>query len=56
MANPLNIDASPAQMETALAAFRQTYPNFDQTHALDDLRASDYARLERVSVGRLPDV
>ena len=46
MANPLNIDASPAQMETALAAFRQTYPNFDQTDALDDLRASDYARLD----------
>lgn len=34
-------------MEEALAAFRQHYPTFDTTHSLDELRATEYARLDR---------
>ncbi|HVU66886.1 MAG TPA: hypothetical protein VHD63_07155 [Ktedonobacteraceae bacterium] len=35
-----------APLEAALAAFRQQYPGFDSTHILDELRATDYARLD----------
>src|SRR5437763_10146935 len=35
-----------APHEAALAAFRQTFPTFDTTHALDTLRATEYARLD----------
>src|SRR5690242_21623286 len=38
--------ASLAPQEEALAAFRQQYPAFDSTHILDELRATDYARLD----------
>jgi selenocysteine lyase/cysteine desulfurase len=35
-----------APLEEALAAFRQQYPTFDTTHVLDELRVTDYARLD----------
>lgn len=35
-----------APQQEALAAFRQQYPTFDTTHILDELRATDYARLD----------
>ncbi len=38
--------AQLAPMEIALAAFRQQFPTFDSTHALDTLRATQYARLD----------
>ncbi len=34
-------------MESALAAFRQAYPAFDGTSQLDELRATEYARLDK---------
>ncbi|HLV98175.1 MAG TPA: aminotransferase class V-fold PLP-dependent enzyme [Ktedonobacterales bacterium] len=37
---------STAQMDAALATFRQQYPAFEDTRLLDDLRATDYARLD----------
>ena len=38
--------AQLAPMEIALATFRQQFPTFDSTHALDTLRATQYARLD----------
>jgi molybdenum cofactor sulfurtransferase len=38
--------ASLAPLEEALAAFRQQYPTFDTTRVLDELRVTDYARLD----------
>jgi molybdenum cofactor sulfurtransferase len=38
---------STAQMEAALAAFRQQYPAFERTRLLDELRATEYARLDQ---------
>ena len=35
-----------APLEEALAAFRQQYPTFDPTRVLDELRVTDYARLD----------
>lgn len=43
------IDERPADTvarTAALAAFRGAYPAFDATRALDDLRATEYARLD----------
>lgn len=40
-------DELTAPMEKAFAAFEQMYPSFTATQVLDDLRASDYARLDR---------
>ena len=37
---------SPAAMQQALEAFRRQYPDYDATAVLDELRASDYARLD----------
>ncbi len=37
---------STAQMDDALAAFRRAYPDFDSTSRLDDLRATEYKRLD----------
>ena len=34
-------------MDSALAAFRRSYPAFDTTRKLDELRATEYARLDR---------
>ncbi len=39
------IDA--ADFDGALAAFRRAYPAFDTTRVLDELRAREYARLDR---------
>jgi len=36
-----------APMDTAFEAFRQAYPAFDTTRQLDELRATEYARLDR---------
>jgi molybdenum cofactor sulfurtransferase len=35
------------QMSTAFERFRQAYPAFDSTRILDELRASEYSRLDR---------
>ncbi len=35
-----------APLQEALAAFRQQYPTFDTTRVLDELRVTDYARLD----------
>ena len=35
-----------APLQEALAAFRQQYPTFDSTRVLDELRVTDYARLD----------
>jgi molybdenum cofactor sulfurtransferase len=45
--NMTALQYSPAQMDAALAAFRERYPAFAGTGLLDDLRATDYARLDR---------
>ncbi len=42
------MDYDPDCMETALAAFILNYPTYASTHRLDDLRASDYERLDRL--------
>jgi len=42
-----NLHFGPAPMEAAFEAFRQTYPAFDSTRKLDELRATEYARLDR---------
>jgi molybdenum cofactor sulfurtransferase len=39
----------PPQMEEALAAFQQKYPSFATTQYLDELRATEYARLDQQS-------
>ncbi len=36
-----------AQIHAALASFRQQYPAFEETRLLDELRATDYARLDK---------
>ena len=38
----------PAQAEQALAAFTRAYPAYVATAQIDDLRATDYARLDRL--------
>jgi molybdenum cofactor sulfurtransferase len=38
--------AQPPQMEEALEAFQQKYPSFATTLRLDELRATEYARLD----------
>ncbi len=38
---------SPAQMDAAYSAFLQAYPAYEATHSLDELRASEYARLDQ---------
>jgi molybdenum cofactor sulfurtransferase len=35
------------QMDSAFEVFRQAYPDFDSTRKLDELRAIEYARLDR---------
>ncbi|HCP14944.1 MAG TPA: aminotransferase [Peptococcaceae bacterium] len=35
------------QMETAFETFRRMYPDYDSTRKLDELRATEYARLDR---------
>lgn len=42
-----SVNYSPSEMDTALQAFRQAYPAFEATRFLDDLRQSDYARLDK---------
>jgi selenocysteine lyase/cysteine desulfurase len=37
----------PDPLHSALAAFRQAYPAYDTTRTLDELRATEYARLDR---------
>jgi selenocysteine lyase/cysteine desulfurase len=46
MDRQFEFNSTLAEMAAALAAFRQSYPAFDQTGRLDELRASDYARLD----------
>jgi selenocysteine lyase/cysteine desulfurase len=36
----------PVELRAALAAFKQAYPAFERTSALDELRATEYARLD----------
>src|SRR5262245_8757637 len=38
--------AEDLELDAALEAFRRSYPSFDTTHILDDLRAREYARLD----------
>ena len=40
-------DYSENNLDQALAAFKKYYPSFESTHRLDNLRASEYARLEK---------
>lgn len=40
------VNYTPAQMGAALKAFQQDYPAFETTQRLDELRQSDYARLD----------
>ena len=37
----------PERMEVAFQAFRDAYPEYDSTRKLDELRATDYGRLDR---------
>lgn len=39
--------------EAAFAAFRYAYPAFETTGALDDLRATEYARLNAQGQGSI---
>src|SRR5258707_11801613 len=43
---PPSADVS-ASLSDAEAAFRQAYPAYATTHLLDELRATEYARLDR---------
>ncbi len=48
MALPTTLPAvAPASLENAEAQFRRDYPGFNATRRLDDLRAAEYARLDR---------
>ncbi|MGB8648799.1 MAG: aminotransferase class V-fold PLP-dependent enzyme [Anaerolineae bacterium] len=40
-------DADASSLAQAQAAFRRAYPEFESTRALDELRATEYARLDR---------
>jgi hypothetical protein len=40
--------SNSAAMHRAEQAFRQTYPTFDSTSSLDELRAREYARLDEL--------
>ncbi len=42
------MEYDPECMDSAYAAFCQKYPNFESTSILDDLRRSDYDRLDRL--------
>jgi selenocysteine lyase/cysteine desulfurase len=46
IANDTMIDAP--DLDAAQAAFHQAYPSFETTRALDELRATEYARLDRL--------
>jgi molybdenum cofactor sulfurtransferase len=39
---------SPAHMESAFHAFKRAYPAFESTRKLDELRATEYSRLDRL--------
>ncbi len=41
------MDYSPHKMDQALAAFERDYPAYESTKILDDLRATEYARLDK---------
>lgn len=45
--NATSLRSGLMQMDAALAAFRERYPAYEDTRLLDDLRATDYARLDR---------
>src|SRR5262245_16329873 len=38
---------APERMNEAFEDFRRRYPAYDSTHKLDDLRASEYSRLDK---------
>jgi molybdenum cofactor sulfurtransferase len=38
---------SLSSMQLAQETFRQKYPTFESTHSLDELRSTDYARLDQ---------
>jgi selenocysteine lyase/cysteine desulfurase len=42
-----NLQSGSEQVHAAFEAFRQAYPVFDSTRKLDELRATEYARLDR---------
>lgn len=42
-----NLRSDSDLMESAFQAFRAAYPEFDSTQKLDELRATEYARLDR---------
>jgi molybdenum cofactor sulfurtransferase len=44
-----NLEYSPENMETAYAAFKKTYPCFETTRVIDDLRSKEYARLDELN-------
>ena len=46
MKEPAVTDSDCADLGTALAAFEEAHPEFQSTHKLDELRASDYGRLD----------
>src|SRR5689334_9602271 len=39
---------TPEQFGSAFEAFRSAYPTYDSTRRLDDLRATEYGRLDRL--------
>ncbi|MBL7162994.1 MAG: aminotransferase class V-fold PLP-dependent enzyme [Anaerolineales bacterium] len=41
------MDYNPNEMDQALAAFKNEYPAYESTKVLDDLRTSEYARLDK---------
>jgi molybdenum cofactor sulfurtransferase len=42
-----NLHTSPSPIEAAFEAFRKAYPDYDSTAILDELRLSEYSRLDR---------
>jgi selenocysteine lyase/cysteine desulfurase len=42
-----HLQRGPDPLESALAAFRRAYPAYDATGRLDELRATEYGRLDR---------
>lgn len=44
--NEVGVDYSPENFDAALSAFKNTFPEYETTHLLDELRTLEYGRLD----------
>ncbi len=49
MVTNFNTVVDEAALAASFAAFKQTYPAFETTHSLDEVRATEYARLDETN-------